>query len=246
MADNNTGLLTSIWGPKLWDSLHCISFGFPEEPTEDQKKNYMIYFKSLRYILPCCYCRNHYSQHTGPNGLFEITENIFKNKNTLTKWVFELHTHVNKSLEIYYDITYEDICEKYQSYIAECNMSNEKKMIAHKNYYTNEAPFISYDIAIKFEKYANSIGLKNYKKKLDETNEIFKNKRINKKNEWEKRNKKCWKIIKKMRINGKPGFETEGDCKNLPTKKELLLFQKMCSSLRESILNHMIEKINNK
>ena len=34
----NNGLLTKIWGPHLWKSLHCIAFGYPSNPTDDEKK----------------------------------------------------------------------------------------------------------------------------------------------------------------------------------------------------------------
>ena len=47
------GMMTSVWGPPLWHSLHTISFNYPVEPTEKQKKDYMAFFKGLKNILPC-------------------------------------------------------------------------------------------------------------------------------------------------------------------------------------------------
>ena len=30
LDDNiNNGLITKIWGPVVWESLHCIAFGYP-------------------------------------------------------------------------------------------------------------------------------------------------------------------------------------------------------------------------
>ena len=28
------GMLTSVWGPSLWHSLHTISFNYPNNPTK--------------------------------------------------------------------------------------------------------------------------------------------------------------------------------------------------------------------
>ena len=35
------GMLTSVWGPSMWHYLHTMSFNYPVNPTEDDKKNYM-------------------------------------------------------------------------------------------------------------------------------------------------------------------------------------------------------------
>ena len=38
LDDSKTnGLITKIWGPHFWETLHCVSFGYPLEPTEEQK-----------------------------------------------------------------------------------------------------------------------------------------------------------------------------------------------------------------
>ena len=31
------GMLTAVWGPSLWHSLHTISFNYPNKPTEQEK-----------------------------------------------------------------------------------------------------------------------------------------------------------------------------------------------------------------
>ena len=33
------GMLTTIWGPSLWHYLHTISFNYPIQPSQIQKKN---------------------------------------------------------------------------------------------------------------------------------------------------------------------------------------------------------------
>ena len=32
------GMLTSVWGPSLWHSLHTMSFNYPVNPSLEEKK----------------------------------------------------------------------------------------------------------------------------------------------------------------------------------------------------------------
>ncbi len=252
-SHNEIGMLTTIWGPNLWKSLHCISFVYPDNPTESEKQHYKTYFQTLKYVLPCCICRKHFTEHTQLGAKFEITDKIFNNKTTLTKWLFELHNCVNESLGMKYDITYEDVCNKYNSYIADCNMSIEKKTIAYINSYDQESPLVAYKIAACFIEYAKSRGMTDYESNLKKTHEIFKTKRNSQKmisDEWIKRNSDCFEIVKYMRTNGIIGFEKlEKDnvnydsYNNLPTIEELKLLQLMSTTLNIRTLKHMTEKL---
>jgi hypothetical protein len=83
----------NIWGPHLWKSLHMISIGYPNEPNEEQKKNYRIFFENFYQVIPCSICSNNYKRHLTE---LPITNDIMKNRQTLAKWVIELHNIVNK------------------------------------------------------------------------------------------------------------------------------------------------------
>lgn len=243
---NESGMLTSIWGNSTWNSLHCISFTYPEHPSKEDKQHYKIYFQTLKYVLPCCVCRKHYTEHTQIGGDFEITDEVFDNKTTLTLWLYELHKHVNKSLGMVYDITYDDVCTKYNSYIANCNMSTEKKIIAYKNAHDQEAPFVPYETAILFSDYAAQRGITDFVDKLNTTFKHFKTKRDSENNiseNWIKRNVDCLSLSKYMRTNGIIGFEKNTDHHNLPTVEELQMLQMMSTTLSDTTLKHMIEKL---
>ena len=47
------GMLTSVWGPAAWHLLHTISFNYPINPTEENKKQYKEFVESLANVLPC-------------------------------------------------------------------------------------------------------------------------------------------------------------------------------------------------
>ena len=51
------GMVTKIWGPIIWTALHTISFNYPVNPTHADKIHYKDFIYSLKYILPCKYCR---------------------------------------------------------------------------------------------------------------------------------------------------------------------------------------------
>ena len=38
--ESNDGMMTSVWGPALWHSLHTMSFNYPVNPTKKEKINY--------------------------------------------------------------------------------------------------------------------------------------------------------------------------------------------------------------
>ncbi len=34
--NSGDGMLTSVWGPALWHSLHTMSFNYPVNPSDEQ------------------------------------------------------------------------------------------------------------------------------------------------------------------------------------------------------------------
>ena len=41
---SNDGILTSVWGPSMWHSMHSISFNYPINPTAQNKKEYRDFY----------------------------------------------------------------------------------------------------------------------------------------------------------------------------------------------------------
>lgn len=55
--NSGDGMLTSVWGPSMWHTLHTISFNYPVDPTKNDKQSYRDYILNLKYVLPCGKCR---------------------------------------------------------------------------------------------------------------------------------------------------------------------------------------------
>ena len=82
-----------IWGPHAWIFLHSITLGYPECPSDSDKRSFKNFFYSLQGILPCKKCRNNYVQHIKKNPL---TDHILCSKERVVRWLVEIHNEVNK------------------------------------------------------------------------------------------------------------------------------------------------------
>jgi len=85
---------TSKWGPSAWNFLHTLTFNYPENPTDDNKKYYYELFENLKFTLPCKYCRESYS-------IFFKYINInsyLNDRMGITYWLFTIHNIVNYKL----------------------------------------------------------------------------------------------------------------------------------------------------
>jgi hypothetical protein len=121
------GMLTPVWGPSLWHFLHMMSFNYPVNPSKEDKKNYKEYMYNLQHILPCSFCRDNLKKNY---KLFPITEKVMKNRDSFSRYVYELHEIINKMLGKKSGLTYCDVRERYEHFRARC--SDEIKAKAAK------------------------------------------------------------------------------------------------------------------
>ncbi len=79
----------TTWQPVTWILFHTLALNYNEE----YKDKYVTFFNTLRTIIPCRICRNHFCENIGKPGL-TIDENI--NKDKIFNWTVDLHNCVNK------------------------------------------------------------------------------------------------------------------------------------------------------
>jgi hypothetical protein len=245
MTDNkNNGLITKIWGPCAWEFFHSVTFGYPLAPTKEEKQQYKNFFISTGFVLPCKYCRDSYTEFINSDPDATLKDDDLENRETLTKWAFRLHERVNKKIGLTYNLTYDDICEKFESYRAKC-MPNEKgcnmpldlKANSFQKSKIQHAPVITIERFYKFKKYAELRGVIFD----DRIVNILNLKRNNK--TWLLRDKKCRQIINKMRLKGIHPVEKDGIYKNLPTVQQLNLIKLLCSDICCEELDIIINKL---
>lgn len=115
--NSNNGMSTYIWGPSFWHVLHTISFNYPINPTEKHKKDYFKYIKSLENILPCKYCRDNIKKNFKED--LPLTINVFKNRNTFSKYIYDLHELINKNLNKKSNLSFKQVKDRYESFRAQ-------------------------------------------------------------------------------------------------------------------------------
>lgn len=109
----NNGLLTTKWGPPTWETLHCITFQYPVEPSERDKKNYIKFFKCIGEVLPCKSCRESYSLFIRKDAI--LTYDLLASRESLCRWLYGVHNLVNKKLGKTVSIPFEQVVKKYES-----------------------------------------------------------------------------------------------------------------------------------
>jgi hypothetical protein len=112
------GMLTTVWGPSLWHSLHTISFNYPNRPTKQEKKEYKKFILQLKYVLPCKYCRLNLKSNF---KCLPLLEKHMKNRDTFSRYIYDLHELINKMLHKKSNLSYEDVRERYEHFRARCN-----------------------------------------------------------------------------------------------------------------------------
>jgi hypothetical protein len=118
------GFLTSVWGPALWHSLHIMSFNYPVNPTQEDKEHYRDYVLSLQHVLPCKYCRQNLKTNFKS---MPLTMAEMKDRDSFSRYIYELHELVNRMLKKKSNLTYCDVRERYEHFRSRC--TEEKPII---------------------------------------------------------------------------------------------------------------------
>ena len=127
---SNNGFLTDVWGPSMWMVLHTVSLNYPCSPTREQKRRYKTFFDSLCYVLPCGKCRENLCTNLrGTN----YGPHVFKNRETLSRWVFRLHCSVNSMLNKETPMKYEEMRKTLEHFRARCSPPKGHQNAASSN-----------------------------------------------------------------------------------------------------------------
>ncbi len=81
------------FGPSLWQGMHYITLGYPENPTKDQMQKYQAFFLLLKDVLPCSVCANHYRENLNK---MPLTTYVLEDRERFIKWLIDFHNVVNE------------------------------------------------------------------------------------------------------------------------------------------------------
>lgn len=83
-----------VWGPFFWHTIHITALGYPSEPSYAHKKAAKEFFESLKVLIPCPICKDHYVEHLEK---YPIGPHLDR-RSDLFRWTILLHNEVNKTL----------------------------------------------------------------------------------------------------------------------------------------------------
>jgi hypothetical protein len=84
------------WGYHLWNAIHYVAMGYPEEPTEQDKQYYTTFLRSIGPVLPCKMCVNHFERLVTEE--VPLDSKALESRETLFDWSVRAHNAVNKRL----------------------------------------------------------------------------------------------------------------------------------------------------
>tara|TARA_B100000902_G_scaffold366281_1_gene387924 strand:+ start:464 stop:934 length:471 start_codon:yes stop_codon:yes gene_type:complete len=136
----------TIWGPHFWYILHIITFNYPDNPTEYQKRAYHDFFTHLKEVIPCGNCRKHYSKYIGEYPLSPHLDS----KVAIIKWLIQIHNFVNISLgkPIYDPVDVINIYKKLEPVSPFYNINTEKIIKKKKERDTKKIHYILISISL--------------------------------------------------------------------------------------------------
>ena len=117
------GMMTSVWGAPMWHYLHTMSFNYPVEPTQENKKHYRDFVLNLKNVLPCKYCRINLANNFKKKPLQMCH---MKSRETFSRYIYELHETVNRMLNKKSNLTYCDVRERYEHFRSRCTDEKPK------------------------------------------------------------------------------------------------------------------------
>jgi hypothetical protein len=121
--NSGDGMLTNVWGPAMWHYLHTMSFNYPVHPTLSDKKHYKDFIYNLQYVLPCKYCRINLTNNFKKKPLLMCD---MRNRDTFSKYIYNLHETVNKMLNKNSHLSYCDVRERYEHFRSRCTDEKPK------------------------------------------------------------------------------------------------------------------------
>ena len=88
-------IATRLWGPTVWDAMHFISLGYPEDnPSPGVRLAAFEFLTSLPYLLPCLLCRVHLADAF--RGEMPLTPEVFASKHALGSYIVALRDLVKR------------------------------------------------------------------------------------------------------------------------------------------------------
>lgn len=122
---------SNAWGPIAWHHLHLLGFAFPAAPTQTDRDNFARFLDYFARTLPCSECRTNFSAYL--NRRFKPDTHL-KNCDTISRFLFEAHNHVNRKLgkPVLPSVKY-DVVKKYYMSMRDPRVTSVVNLVANES-----------------------------------------------------------------------------------------------------------------
>ncbi len=93
--NSSDGMLTYVWVLVCGILSIPLGFNYPVKPDRETKLQYLEFFRGLRHILPCRYCRINLAKNLRK---VPLTMKTMRDRESLSGWVYKLHEEINTML----------------------------------------------------------------------------------------------------------------------------------------------------
>ena len=127
--ENDNGMLTTVWGPSLWHSIHTITFNYPVRPTKQEQDDYYKFIMSLEKVLPCKYCRENFSKNmraVNKRKRTTLKRALARGRAGFSRYMYDFHNEVNVMLGKPITLTYKQVKERYENFRARCTLKKSE------------------------------------------------------------------------------------------------------------------------
>ena len=90
--------------------MHTVTLGYNPNPSKEEQQAAADFFNSLKHVIPCPICREHYTHFLSQTPV----ESVTSSRDKLVYWCFQLHNKVNEQLNNR-TITWEQFIETMKS-----------------------------------------------------------------------------------------------------------------------------------
>lgn len=119
----------NIWGPIYWKLLHNMTTLYPDNPTQQDKYNFIEFINAFKNLLPCKECRDHFLYNL---NISPLTDDILSSKYELVLWGISIHNIVRKMLKKY--ISYKETIETVENEIKKNKLEETQKLLGNVMY----------------------------------------------------------------------------------------------------------------
>ncbi len=117
-----------LWGPYYWKVFHLTAFGFPDNPSKEDKKIYKDFYIYFTKILPCEKC----TQDSRKAIKLVNWDEVLSSRDSLIKWTHFFHNDVNIKLKkktISLDYFLDNFMKDLNKNACICDKTLESKII---------------------------------------------------------------------------------------------------------------------